>query len=158
MRSVLLAAVLALVACVRVPQTPTGVRVPHIPTKSRETLSASFQAERRSELFARARSLLEARGYAISMQDPVSGFLQTGFMDLPDRPCGRGACSVRQSARLILLSTGVATVDVRREYYFPPGLPITGWHEPLDLKTVQEIEDEQSRLMVDLVGASRPSP
>ena len=87
--------------------------------KPPEPARGQFAPERREELWARAKSILEAKGYGLSTSDRP-GLLRTNPRELGDTmPCPGGPrCIVRQSLEIVLLPTGEAAVTIHREYYF----------------------------------------
>jgi hypothetical protein len=123
--------------------------------KSPEVTRGRFAPERRDELWTRAKSILETRGYKLSASDRP-GLLRTEFNAVAPRPCPSAVqCDVRQSVEIVLLSTGEASVEIHREYYFPPGkgFPSSGWLAPVDARSVQDIEVDQARLLSDVLSA-----
>ncbi len=121
--------------------------------KPPEAARGQFAPERRDELWARAKSMLETRGYRLSTSDRP-GLLRTEFLQLPPRPCPTGVqCDVRQSVEIILVPTGEANVKIHREYYFPPPFPNQGWLAPVDARSVHDIEVDQAGLLAEVLSA-----
>lgn len=145
MRNATVAVALAAAACV------TTAKGNHV--TQRQSL-AQIEPAARDQLFARALSTLQRRGWIIAVSDRDGGLLTTQLTATGAKACGTTTCD-SSTALQVAISETVISVNLHREFINP----YTGTRfAPTLEQDVVTIEAEQKAILDEILSGPRAGP
>jgi len=115
---------------------------------------AQIEPAERDQLFGRALSTLQRRGWIIAVSDRAGGLLTTQQMATGTKSCGTITCESSSTLQVAITET-VLSVNLHREFINP----YTGTRfAPTLEQDVLPIEAEQKAILDDILSGTRAAP
>jgi hypothetical protein len=150
-RIVGLVVVVSLSACIPLP--------PERPHVTRRNAVAQIDPGEREKAFSRALGVAQAQGWIVAVSDRAGGLLTTQSMTTGVKPCGALMCDSRSTLQVTIAETGVVTVNLHREFWLNTGFAASSrWFVPSYETDVMAIEEEQARVLAEILGRPLPPP
>jgi hypothetical protein len=119
---------------------------------ARKNSTAHVEPAERERAFSRALAAIQRGGWIMAVSDRAGGLLTTQTMNTGAKPCGSRTCDSRSTLQVTIAESGDVTVNLHREL-FAPGFGGPGhWFIPSLEADVVTIEQEQDRLLAEIVS------